>query len=508
MHDSVANVKGSGLSKSEYDFAKNQTWLSTTNRNLTFLDETQELISIYDRDSDPENATNTPLHWTGSAYSAPINVQHDQIQVGSPSRTRPIPSRLGSTGGSSVGDLTSPTKRRRLTFSSSYQGSMGESPGQYQHSPAASWHMPSQSGLSSTPVDSNVHDPTLDPTFATLEPTVSNTSQLGPSFTAVSENLSRVYLDAPLWPLQDKEEARLMRYFVEHLAQSFDLTDPVNHFQNVVPQRAALCPTLLNAVFAASARHLSRISDYDPLVSNRYHQECLKHLIPMLDDTASILDENLLASTVILRYLEEIEVPLSGALHYADGESHLLGTHVFITAQERSTVTGGLRQAAFWVGLRQEIYVAFVNQRSIIPALEHCNIDRSFEATDDHTWANRIVVHCADVIRYCFGDLDHTHAAYTHLVDYSSDWYNYKPPSFAPIYYRDPEGSSIFPEIWLLGDEIVTALQHWHLARILLSAHNPRVPRLGPGRAQALRTMDVRIHSLFRAYSENSLTCS
>src|ERR1700712_2062674 len=139
LHDSVANVKGSGPSKSEYDFAKSQTWLSTAHRNLVFLDETQELISIYDRDPDPENATNTPPPWTGSAYSAPIHVRNDQIQAESPSRTNTIPSRLDSTGGSGVGDLPSPTKRRRLTFSSSYKGSLGESPSQYQHSPVASW---------------------------------------------------------------------------------------------------------------------------------------------------------------------------------------------------------------------------------------------------------------------------------------------------------------------------------------------------------------------------------
>lgn len=56
-----------------------------------------------------------------------------------------------------------------------------------------------------------------------------------------------------------------------------------------------------NAIFALSARHLSRVGDYDPLVSNKYHQECLKHLIPMLDDDTAILDENLLASTMLVR---------------------------------------------------------------------------------------------------------------------------------------------------------------------------------------------------------------
>lgn len=76
-----------------------------------------------------------------------------------------------------------------------------------------------------------------------------------------------------------------------------------------MPQRAGNCPILLNAIFALSARHLSNISAViiDPLASNRYHQECLKHLIPMLDHAETVSDENLFAATIILRVLEEME---------------------------------------------------------------------------------------------------------------------------------------------------------------------------------------------------------
>lgn len=306
------------------------------------------------------------------------------------------------------------------------------------------------------------------------------------AFSAVSDTFSKIYLDVPVWPLP-QHEAHLLRHFVEHLAASFDLCDDARHFATVVPQRAAVCPTLLNAVLASSARHLSRISTYDLFISDQYHQKCLNHLIPMLSDHAAIMDENLLAATVILRFLEEIEVPVSGT----NSQNHLLGTHVFISAQERSTHSGGLRQAAFWIGLRQEIYVAFVSQRSIAPALEHCNIDRSFDAADDCTWANRIVVHCADVIRFCFGDGERSLAHYAALCEYSAQWMLFKPPSFAPIYYREPGENDVFPEMWLLGDHVVCALQHHHLALILLAAHNPRVPRLGPGQKSALKAMDV-----------------
>lgn len=264
-------------------------------------------------------------------------------------------------------------KRRRLTFESSYHSSTtSDSPVNHLvgRSPADSWHT---GWTPNTTLDHITSNSDLDlASFAGLE-------------TTVSSSLSRIYLDSPIWPLQNKEEARLLRHFVENISRNFDLTDPLKHFRSVVPQRAAICPTLMNAIFALSARHLSRIGEYDPLISNKYHQECLKHLIPMLDDNSAILDENLLASTIILRHLEEFEVPLTGQAP-AEQHSHLLGAQAFIAAQERAAITGGLRQAAFWVGLRQEVYVAIVNQRPVLPALEHCNVDRSFEAAEDHVW--------------------------------------------------------------------------------------------------------------------------
>lgn len=116
-----------------------------------------------------------------------------------------------------------------------------------------------------------------------------------------------LYTERPVWPLKSAQEAQLMRFFVDRIAPAIDLCDRDRHFALVVPQRASQCPILLNAVFAASARHLSTISDFDPIVSNKYNQECLKHLIPKLSDAEAIMDENLLAATVILRHLEELE---------------------------------------------------------------------------------------------------------------------------------------------------------------------------------------------------------
>jgi len=121
------------------------------------------------------------------------------------------------------------------------------------------------------------------------------------------------------WLVNSREQARLLRHFVKVIAPSIDLTDPERQFQEEVPRRALASPILLNAILAVSARHLSRIRGYDPYAADQYHQECLAHLIPVLNDTAAVLDENLLAATVILRTFEELESKTDSHLLFTPG---------------------------------------------------------------------------------------------------------------------------------------------------------------------------------------------
>lgn len=144
-------------------------------------------------------------------------------------------------------------KRRRLTFESSIRGSgSSDSPAQLSD-PSPTWH------TGWTPTDS------MD--SMTANTTTGSSDFDGSGYhhglePAVSQTLSRIYLNRPCWPLQvsaygrddsrvgtksqqNGEEAKLLRHFVENLARNFDLTDPLNHFRSVVPQRAATCPTLM-----------------------------------------------------------------------------------------------------------------------------------------------------------------------------------------------------------------------------------------------------------------------
>lgn len=111
---------------------------------------------------------------------------------------------------------------------------------------------------------------------------------------------------------------------------------------------------------------------------------------------------------------------------------------------------GSLSAASFWVGLRQEIYIAVITQQPVKMNLNHHIVDRSFEPTDDYTWSNRAVVHLADVLNFCFGEsvLQSKRDRWLGLDEASRKWTDTRPSSFDPFFYKERTEANVFPEIW------------------------------------------------------------
>ncbi|KAI1372585.1 hypothetical protein F4677DRAFT_248557 [Hypoxylon crocopeplum] len=295
-------------------------------------------------------------------------------------------------------------------------------------------------------------------------------------------------------PLKNRTEALLFRHYIQRLAICLDLCDPLRHFELVVPERAGVCHTLLNAIFAIAARHLSHTTDFDPLASNRYHDECLRYLIPMLNHASTVSDENMFAATIILRMLEEMDVPTTGQDNY----SHLLGIHAFVNVGDQYMVPGSLSAASFWVGLRQEIYIAVITQQPVKVSLDHFVVDRSFEPADDYTWSNRAIVLLADVLNFCFGENSFAVNRWNALDEAAQKWSTTRPMSFNPFFYRARTASLAFPEVWHGSSCHVIGIQHHILAQLFLTQFDPSIPKVGTNRRAAVKQMTHRIENLVR----------
>lgn len=84
------------------------------------------------------------------------------------------------------------------------------------------------------------------------------------------------------------------------------MSDADRHFTIVVPRLARSSPILLKAVCAFAARHLSYTLGYDPSISEDFHKQCIRLLIPALSVPEIATDDTLLAALVLLRLYEHM----------------------------------------------------------------------------------------------------------------------------------------------------------------------------------------------------------
>ncbi|KAI0967920.1 hypothetical protein F4678DRAFT_443996 [Xylaria arbuscula] len=496
-HTLNPSLRPKRTNRRDLQFAPDQTWLRTA-KSFNFVDETQEVVNIYETNSQ-ENGSDNDKDIDGT------------IQTGSASEPSPYHSNGALSPDSSLSqpDDLDNSRLRRVEWALGLCSPVGEDlPAHAELTNCVSMQSPSSASQTEKPggttayPSSPAHDANLGFQALLSASHLLDYSSLSPdSMGALAQAQDdtqwhpHTYISPQTWPLRDKQEAQLFYHWVRVVAPMFDLCDHERHFATVVSQHATACPPLLNALLAASAKHSSRVGLLDPLVADKIYQESLRTIIPVLSSQDIVGDENLLAAIVILRFVEEVDIPFSAA----DPQSHLIGTRAFLAARDRTIKFTKLGRAIFWLALRQEIWVALMHSRTVHPDLlveDLVSIDGRPECDCDY--ANRVIVLNALCLRYCFGEKEQQYHTWAELNESLDRWWAERPWQFYSLSAEKDE-DQFLPEQKYLTDAVVTGVQHYYLARLILEAHNPATLKLGPARKMHLKNIDQELKLIVRA---------
>uniref|UniRef100_A0A8H7K138 Zn(2)-C6 fungal-type domain-containing protein n=1 Tax=Bionectria ochroleuca TaxID=29856 RepID=A0A8H7K138_BIOOC len=285
-------------------------------------------------------------------------------------------------------------------------------------------------------------------------------------------------LELPQAALKEKDKSDLIRHFVQVVGPAFDFYDEGRKVASEVTERALSCQPLLHLVYNASARSLGLSLDLENAPQSLGNPITLPHI----DD-----GNNNAAAALLSRFIFNLE----------DKQDSTQGFAIVSIPSSPLYNHAEFQAAIMWASLRQEIFLALMNQRHVnIPvdrhALESLPQDHLSQTADDSTWCNRMLLHLFDTIQYCFGDA-HSSSTYDQLFSYANTWMSSKPSSFTPVFSQDGPNGQMLPEIWFLDSCAAAGMQYYHLVRILLTAHNPRVPRIGSAKKAAIEWIDEQV---------------
>ncbi|WZH46658.1 uncharacterized protein QYS62_007748 [Fusarium acuminatum] len=279
-------------------------------------------------------------------------------------------------------------------------------------------------------------------------------------------------------------EAELVRYFFSGFSDAFDLGDPDRAFSSWLSTRVLQYPRLLESVLTTASKHSGK---------EVIKTACLDQEEPSSDLTQRLPGINSITD-FSLRKTGSVASLLSRFTHTMEAKSSIsapiLGQASAMDERTEPSEQLDLPEAAWWASLRLEVYSAVVTQTPFTPTSDHLYPDKRFVPVDDKDWANLMLLHLAGIIRYCFSESKDTDN-YIKLLKDLTTWSNSKPDSFDPIYTcSQPEGR-VLPDIWVYNESVAAGLQYYHLGRMLLISHDPRLPKIGPAKKKEMKRIEV-----------------
>ncbi|KAJ4299294.1 hypothetical protein N0V90_004538 [Kalmusia sp. IMI 367209] len=318
------------------------------------------------------------------------------------------------------------------------------------------------------------------------------------------------------------DELGFFHHYINVLGPILDLFDPLRHFSNLVPKLAVHNVGLLKSLLAVAARHMALLSDHQTSQQSFHAQTPASHSSvqdsnglsnPFLEvatqcyyETLQYLSQNLLypsytksteiiATAILISTYEMFDA--SG--RYSDGgwERHLRGIFWIQRSQDNNGETkDGLRKAAWWMWLRQDIWVAFRECRRVLTIWRPTK--RLVDLTPDEL-ATRIIYICARCVDFAANEKQYEMNIRIEqgdkLLQALDDWYRILPPSFKPLYAHPMPQSGLFTPIWIHPPSYAAAIQMFHFARIIVLINQPSAGGMNAFR-QRQRLLDESVETI------------
>lgn len=182
-----------------------------------------------------------------------------------------------------------------------------------------------------------------------------------------------------------------------------------------------------------------------------YYCKCLVLVVQALSQPASCFDENLLVAVILLRFYELFSFQAESSLN-------LDGIACLLSATPMFSNSGGLAEAASWIGLGQDLLVAQTNKQAPKYPLENYDRTSAIGRSDAGSAASRIILLLAKIMRRVFSTGSEPHKdSWTYLNNSIEDWNDSK--GFQPLFQQDARAADkAFPIISMISAPQGTAV--------------------------------------------------
>jgi hypothetical protein len=150
-----------------------------------------------------------------------------------------------------------------------------------------------------------------------------------------------------------------------------------------------------------------------------------------------------------------------------------------------------LTHQILWAALRHEIFLAITNQdATYLDDIDEGILLSIKSPSEDSQWTSQLLYQLVRVAKYCLNQINGLETFDQMVIDLNN-WADSRPAFLLPVFYERKQEGDILPEVHFLSDSAAVAAQYYHIVRIMLQIHNPRMPRLGVAKKKATKHLNV-----------------